>query len=535
LTDCRSPFSDSCCETKQSSGQSLVFTQPFFYKFEPFDDTLRATVSGTTTSPILIHGTLLATEATSSNRCNYNHSFVLCGDSFYIEPISYEYGFHNLEAEVCWTQESVQEETLNFSGSNNLDIVLGTSKYNCITTLSYTGNGHTSNSSITLDGDSVIDGSGDELVLTGQITSQSENLSTLTLSGDSLNNNISGIISGNTRVIKDGPGSWKLTGNNTFTERLEVKSGTLVVSSVVFSGSSPIGENAEAPIIGDDNSGASFLLENATLNRGGLSIIPGTGIVTIGSIGLSTFSNSRTIELGRDVTLQASPSGIATFSNTWTDINGSPNPSGSINIGSVDNDGVVVFDSLIPDTISSININYGTLQIDIDVPEYNGTYGPIAYATPMYIYGATLSLNNVDQSLSSISFEEPISNINGEGTLRLYNSSGSATLNINSSNNTISSNISLDSSAVLSGDGSLTILGIISGANNLVKNDSGSVTLSVANTYSGTTTINGGIMVAGHISAFGTGNIIINSGATLDRNGFTLANNITNNGGIILN
>jgi autotransporter-associated beta strand protein len=153
----------------------------------------------------------------------------------------------------------------------------------------------------------------------------------------------------------------------------------------------------------------------------------------------------------------------------------------------------------------------------------------------MYIYGSTLNLNNVDQSLASISFEEPISNISGEGTLRLYNSSGSAGININSSNNTISSNISLDSSAVLSGDGSLNILGIISGANNLVKNDSGSVTLSGANTYSGTTTINGGIMVAGHISAFGTGNIIINSGATLDRSGFTLTNNITNNGGIILN
>lgn len=52
---------------------------------------------------------------------------------------------------------------------------------------------------------------------------------------------------------------------------------------------------------------------------------------------------------------------------------------------------------------------------------------------------------------------------------------------------------------------------------------------------SGGTTINGGTLTAGHVSAFGTGAITVNAGATLNRNGFAISNTIVNNGGSVIN
>lgn len=58
--------------------------------------------------------------------------------------------------------------------------------------------------------------------------------------------------------------------------------------------------------------------------------------------------------------------------------------------------------------------------------------------------------------------------------------------------------------------------------------------LSGANTYSGETIINAGTLKAGHVKAFGTSPITLNTGATLDKGGFAIANAITNNGGTVI-
>ncbi len=74
-----------------------------------------------------------------------------------------------------------------------------------------------------------------------------------------------------------------------------------------------------------------------------------------------------------------------------------------------------------------------------------------------------------------------------------------------------------------------------SGAISVTKKGSGSWTLQAANSYSGGTLIEGGTLKAGTSSAFGLGGIIISAGATLNKNGFTITNPITNNGGTIIN
>lgn len=57
-----------------------------------------------------------------------------------------------------------------------------------------------------------------------------------------------------------------------------------------------------------------------------------------------------------------------------------------------------------------------------------------------------------------------------------------------------------------------TLSGVISDAGAIVKNDSGSFTLTGNNTYTGGTTVNNGTLRAGHDSAFGTGNITLAGG-----------------------
>jgi fibronectin-binding autotransporter adhesin len=69
----------------------------------------------------------------------------------------------------------------------------------------------------------------------------------------------------------------------------------------------------------------------------------------------------------------------------------------------------------------------------------------------------------------------------------------------------------------------------------MVKDGSGSMTLSGANTYSAGTTISGGTLIAGGASAFGTGAVTVGNGAILDLASLAVSNTLANNGGTIRN
>jgi fibronectin-binding autotransporter adhesin len=96
--------------------------------------------------------------------------------------------------------------------------------------------------------------------------------------------------------------------------------------------------------------------------------------------------------------------------------------------------------------------------------------------------------------------------------------------------------IALGSSALTTGGANTTtsFAGVLSGNGSLVKNGTGSLTLSGINLYSGGTTLNGGWLIAGNNSAFGTGSITVGSGTTLNLTNFNINNVIINNGGTIL-
>lgn len=94
---------------------------------------------------------------------------------------------------------------------------------------------------------------------------------------------------------------------------------------------------------------------------------------------------------------------------------------------------------------------------------------------------------------------------------------------------TITGDLDLNNNTVtFDGTGALTSdSGVISGTGDVIKNDSGTVTLSGANTYSGGTEINNGTLNANNGTALGTGAIDLAGGTLGSTNGSSIANTIS--------
>ena len=343
-----------------------------------------------------------------------------------------------------------------------------------------------------------------------------------------------------TTVIKTGGGKWILSGQNAFRNGLIILEGTLVMGSNVASDiNSPFGvaNTLNSPVLGSSASGASGTA--ALLAAGGVTVdapffvsaLGGGGASQVAVIGATTGTGGNSvlfgtsdIYLGRDITLQASDGVTATFQTVWRNINKTGAAAVGFTIGSGSNNGTVVLESTLG-SAAFVNVVAGTARL-------SGANNRINTAAPVTIGSslgaATLDINGLSQTLSYLAFAAGSGSITG-GTLRL-----TGTVATSGTGHTISSAVALDATATFSGTGSLTISGVMSGSNGIAKTGLGTLTLSAANTYTGTTTINDGTLKANNVSAFGSGDIVVNSGGTLDRNGYAISNNIVNNGGIVL-
>jgi len=122
----------------------------------------------------------------------------------------------------------------------------------------------------------------------------------------------------------------------------------------------------------------------------------------------------------------------------------------------------------------------------------------------------------------------------GTGTLTVL---GNTTFGATGGARTIANNIVIDPgfTGTVTGNAiSLTLNGTISGAGGLAKVNSGTLTLSGSNTYSGNTTLNAGALFLGHDKAIGTGTLALTGNSSLTAVGAarTLANNAVINTGV---
>jgi autotransporter-associated beta strand protein len=123
-------------------------------------------------------------------------------------------------------------------------------------------------------------------------------------------------------------------------------------------------------------------------------------------------------------------------------------------------------------------VNAGILQVGAG---FNQHIGSLAAGVALAVNGGTFNLNGYNQTVGALS---------GTGGII---SLGANTLTTNSASNT-------------------TLASVITGTGGLVKQGSGILALTGNNTYSGGTTVSGGLINFSALNNFGTGTVILNSG-----------------------
>lgn len=288
-----------------------------------------------------------------------------------------------------------------------------------------------------------------------------------------------GVSNGSYGLIKTGSGNLTLSGSaNSYTGNTTVSNGALIVTSnAPVSANGSLGNSGSTVQIGDSNTAASnnlgLFINNAT---GGLSIDRSISINNFNTSGTTTLGGTNTsgtdtftggIGLARDVTIsEAASGGTVALSGT---ISGS---GGIIKTGA----GTAVLSG--NNTYNgNTTVSGGSLVI-----ASNNALGSSAGSTSV-TSGATLGL----QGNVSVPSGQALT-LNGAGV-----SSVGALDNI-SGNNTYAGNVSLGSASTIgvtnAGD-TLTMSGVISGAQNLTTTGAGTLNLTGQNTVSGSLTLNG--------------------------------------------
>ncbi|MGD0655571.1 MAG: autotransporter-associated beta strand repeat-containing protein [Thermoguttaceae bacterium] len=345
-----------------------------------------------------------------------------------------------------------------------------------------------------------------------------------------------GIGIGDIYVIKDGSGTWTLSGSSNYTGPTTINGGTLAISSA--------GSIANSPTI-TVNSGATFDVSTTTSR---FTLAPGQILVGTGTVKGSvadTYSGGAIINPGGVAT-----AGTLTFSTGYTLglVNGSSNVLQfdlAQNTSSVSD--LLVVGDLDARNSNKINVNVTQLQPTIA----NGTYPLIQYTTlegysnlnltrssyTRQVFNLVNNTNEVDLVVSggnsnltltwvgtqnynawdintTSNWTNGVSQVYFDGDTVTFADGGSYSPDINLVSRVAPASVTFTNSTQ---DYKFTGSGYISGSTGLTLNGTGKVTLanSVANDFTGTITINSGTLQIGD----GTYNSGLASAAAITNNG----------------
>jgi autotransporter-associated beta strand protein len=390
------------------------------------------------------------------------------------------------------------------------------------------------NSNVTI-GQLVTTGMGDGNVLL--------NGGSITLNATNAMNSFGGNISGTGSLVMSGNSSSSetLSGNNTYSGDTDINGGTLVAgSTTAFSQNSSVNVtgNGTLDLDGYSNTIASLSGNGNVTNNAG----SGTAVLTIGTVG-GTFSTvfSGNLNDGSSATL-----GIELASGTLTITSANNNnytggttidsgatlqlgnngTTGSVNGDVVDN-GVLIYDhsnnhtsnAIISGTGSLVQNGTGTLTIT-QMDTYTGATIVNAGTLAINANGDIADSSNVSLTAAGTSLK-----VRGGQTIQNLTGVAGSTVDIGPSTLTESSTV----------DG--TFAGIIFGTGSVIKQGTGAWTLSGASTYSGTTTLNAGTLIAANSAAFGTSAFTLNAGTLQTDNinhVITVGGNYVQTGGTLL-
>ncbi|HAD6748645.1 TPA_asm: fibronectin-binding autotransporter adhesin ShdA [Salmonella enterica subsp. enterica serovar Typhimurium str. SL1344] len=427
-------------------------------------------------------------------------------------------------------------------------------------------------------GDTVINGgtlsANDAAALGSGDVAIAEN-ATLALSQGTLDNNVTG----EGQIVKSGSDELIVTGDNNYSGGTTISDGTLIADHADSLGTGAVA-NSGVLQVGEGE------LEN-TLSGSGSLVKTGTGELTLSgdndysggttisggtltadhadSLGTGAIANSGVLQVGEgelENTLSGSGSLVKTGSGELT-LSGDNDYSG----GTIISDGTLIADNA--DSLGTGAVaNSGVLQVGEGELENTlsgsgslmktGTgeltlSGDNGYSGGTTITGGTLIADNADSlgtgavansGVLQVGEGELENTLSGSGSL-VKTGTGELTLsgdNSYSGGTTITDGTLTADHADSLGTGAVANSGVLqvgegelentlSGSGSLVKTGTGELTLSGDNSYSGTTTITDGTLIAANVNALGGGNIDNSGTLMLDANGaFELANVTTHTG-----
>jgi len=298
-------------------------------------------------------------------------------------------------------------------------------------------------------------------------------------------------------VVKNGTGTQILSGANTYNGTTTVNDGELTINNIesgAYTGAIIVNGGTLREVnaftggeVGSNDTDYARAASSTTINNGGTLVLdtssftdnrsrPDLGVITINSGGtLQLHHDSSNTGVDKLIVSGGSISGDGAIFKTggaYFDIAWS-NPSGEI---------LDSFDGL-------IDVDQGTLAVNTRGNSNNGGVAGSGNADLDIASGATFDLRSGDFKIDALDGSGTIENSSGVGnTLSIGNNDGSGTFSGN-------------------------ITQVDADAFDLVKNGSGTQTLSGANAYTGTTTINAGTLsLASGSSHSGSGDYTVNGG-----------------------